>query len=119
MTTLNNTIKRLNNSITLKIPIIVETHQQSVKNLIQTLIEENTVTLVETFDCSCTINPTKTLKSIHSTKLESIKYKNIVKKAKETIKSGYLLISTPKGVMSHKKALKHRLGGIIIGIVKY
>lgn len=119
---ITTTINRLRNTMTKGVPIIVETKLNSIESLIKTLEKQNAVIIQKYFTNSCVVKLTPEVLTIEALpKFVHIKRKNISEQATKMLgdNEGFLIISTPKGIMAHQRALNKNLGGIILGLVTY
>lgn len=121
MTAISETLKRLKTSISTQVPIIVDNKINSVNGLIDMLEKEKTLTIIKKYKTSYLLKVTKNITTLETLpKVKNVKTKNIDEVAKVMLSNstGYLVLSTTKGIMSHKQAAKDKLGGIILGIVQ-
>lgn len=120
MAAIADVLKRLNKSLKINVPIIVNYNQKSVEDLIKLLAKEKTVITIKKYEASYLVKVAKDITSLEALpKCKSVKKVKINKTANEMVQTdkGYLIISTSKGIMTNKQALEKQLGGIILGII--
>lgn len=114
------TINRINNSIKNKVPIIVELKLNSIEGLIKMLESENIIVIVKRYTNSCLIKVTTGITTLEVLPhFIHVKKKQLAGWRKRLLpnEGGHLIISTSKGMMSHRKAEQKDLGGQIIGFI--
>ena len=118
METVTGTLKRLNNSIKIGVPIIVNTSIKQLETLLKILEEDQLITTVKTYKTSKAIKIAHRVQRV-TTSSSGTKASQLPDKAKELLPNGKgsLILSTNKGLLTHKKAVKQQAGGKIIGII--
>lgn len=117
---ITNTIKRLHQTKVNYIPVIVDTVHKCIKSLIKTLENNNVLVVIKHYKNSCAVRLTKNIKTIEVLqKFVHTKNNQIPKWAEKMLanKEGHLLITTSRGIVTHREATEQRLGGQIIGFV--
>lgn len=111
--------KSLNSDIEqLKIAITTNTTTVPGKinnQLLKLLLEENIATINEgklVLDKNVNIKTTKPTSLKKKQIINFLKYNNVL----PTI-TGHLVLSTTKGLMSHQKAIKESIGGVMIAVI--
>ena len=113
------TLKRLNASIEIGVPAIINTTSKAVRTLLKILKEEKIITEVKLNEKSKVITPAQNIRRIKILSTNA-KAKQLKNKANELLPSGYdhLLVSTNKGITTHQKAISNGLGGKILAIIE-
>lgn len=115
------TLKRLEQARQTNTPIIVETKQRSVNQLIVTLLEKKKVRQIKEYKNSCLLKVLNEVEKIEGLpKTVQVKKVDILDWSTKLLngEEGHLLLTTTKGVITHQDALKYRIGGEILGFVQ-
>lgn len=113
-----STFSRLKQSKINKIPIIIETNHTSIKSLIAVLEANKPIIVVKKYKNSYAVRVSTTVSSIEVLpQFVHTKNNQLQDWAKKMLaeKSGCLVLSTSRGIMSHHEATSKHLGGQILG----
>lgn len=119
---ITTTLKRLNTSIVINVPIIVEIKINSVKTLIETLENEQVLVITRKNSNSYLVKVKTEITAIEALpKFISTKKTQIPDLVDKFLanKEGYLILSTRNGIMTHLRAQQKHIGGQILGFIQF
>lgn len=119
---ITTTLKRLNTSIVINVPIIVEIKINSVKTLIETLENEQVLVITRKNSNSYLVKVKTEITAIEALpKFISTKKTQIPDLVDKFLanKEGYLILSTTNGIMTHLRAQQKHIGGQILGFIQF
>lgn len=110
---INKLVKSLQKGINSKEPIKITTKNKAVVQVVKILEEHKYLVVTEDSLSGLNVKVTKHLTKIQMDEAKPVRNKNIFKYAVETLPSltGVIIISTPKGMLSHLDAVDRKQGG--------
>lgn len=116
---ITNIVRILQRRIDSDSPVIIQVVAQSAEQFLKTLEDTKYIRILKTQCKTYTVKTEKTMTKIEIGNKQSVKSKNISKYTATVLPSitGTVVLSTPKGVMSHEEARKTKCGGRVLAVI--
>lgn len=114
------TLRRLEQSRVTNIPIIIEVRKSSVKQLVKTLLDKKKIRKIKDYKNSCLVKLSTGVNRVEAlAQTITVKKDEILEWSAKLLdnEEGHLIMTTTKGVISHREAIHYKIGGEILGLI--
>lgn len=114
------TLRRLEQSRVTNIPIIIEVRKSSVKQLVKTLLDKKKIRKIKDYKNSCFVKLSTGVNRVEAlAQTITVKKDEILEWSAKLLdnEEGHLIMTTTKGVISHREAIHYKIGGEILGLI--